>query len=72
MDFIVKLLILNKIYVINMFCFVYLVYFVKWFRLLEYFYCYIVDYYVKISCFLDFDVKFFWYMINFKMFYIEL
>lgn len=49
MDFIVKLLILNKIFVINMICFVYLVYFVKWFRLLEYFYCNIVDYYVKIS-----------------------
>lgn len=72
MDFIVKVLILNKIFVINMICFVYLVFFVKRFRLLEYFYCYIVDYYVKISCFFDFDVKFFWYMINFKMFYIEL
>lgn len=67
MDFIAKSLISNKTLAINMICFVHSVHLAKWLRPSEYFYCYIVDYHVKTSCFLDFDAKSFWYMINLKM-----
>lgn len=72
MDFIAKSLISNKTLAINMICFVHSVHLAKWLKPSEYFYCNIVDYHVKTSCFLDFDAKFFWYMINLKMSHTEL
>lgn len=72
MDFIAKSLISNKTLVINMICFVHSVPLAKMLGPSEYFYCYIVDNHVKTSCFLDFDAKFFWYMINLKMSHTEL